>query len=121
MYYRREANIEQVREQVAQVVFALLPSILSPQRATRNCSFFIPFVRSICRLLNIKAQVPSIRAIGRQIERKMSGLQGCRLLTPNYFPGQPFTLFLSSVPLITFLPARIYWVSEIHHRNFRAC
>lgn len=45
---------------------------------------FLLFDRGIRRLLNIKAQVPPVRAIGHQIERKMSGLQGCPLFTLDY-------------------------------------
>lgn len=110
LYIITRSKCQTLKSTAAQIFFASLLFILPLRRGIYNC-FPIPFIRGIRRLLNIKAQVSPVRAIGHQIERKMSGLQGCPLFNPRPpLPGQPFTLFLFPVPLITFLLAYVYWV-----------
>lgn len=109
---------------VDRIAFVYSQLIMSSQKQVSECDcaslsylrqwkihlFFYSFCSSPSEY---KSPSSSVRAIGHQIERKMSGLQACPLLTPDYHPGQPFTLFLCSAPLIAFLLARIYRVSPI--------
>lgn len=106
----QETSVKCQRAQLFSFCLSSFFFTLPLRRGIYNC-FPIPFIRGIRRLLNIKAQVSPVRAIGHQIERKMSGLQGCPLFTPDYF--FLVNLYIVSFPCASYnFPSGAYRVSK---------